>query len=637
MPTLKAKIDGQWVPVVGTGPAGPTGPQGAPGAQGPTGPQGETGSQGPQGAQGAQGVPGSQGPTGAEGPQGAQGPPGATGPTGPAGDPGAQGPQGLQGVPGATGPQGDPGAQGVKGDTGAQGTPGTPGAQGPPGPGVPVGGTAGQALTKVNATDYNTAWTTLSGGGGAPTTSRYFVAAADAALSAEHVLTANAPIALTLGAPGTTGVLDLQAGGVTNAHLASRVGPSVLGRAANTSGAPNDIVAATDGHVLRLAGTTLAFGTVATGGLADNGITDAKLRDAAALSVIGRAANSTGDPADIAASADGQVLRRASGVLGFGTIPTASLDDNAVSNAKLADMATARIKGRVTTGTGDPEDLTGTQATALLDAFTSSLKGLAPASGGGTANFLRADGSWAAPPGGGSVEEVYVGASAPVGAEELWYDTDDPTGTVPGVGLPSGGATNAILAKASAADYDTAWTSAPVLTDLSIVDATTPTLIVQRTGGSPPMTWYTQMRTDGFLMIGHNSDPNQFNIAFDPVTLDLHGGGTLNGLGLAIAGNATITGTLTSKHAVRAVAVVNPGSGNPDVGFGFSGGTRLGVGVWRLTLSSPLTYTIPIACSIQQGYTVTAASISATVVETRATDLTGNLADVWHQLIVVSP
>jgi hypothetical protein len=39
--------------------------------------------------------------------------------------------------------------------------------------------------------------------------------------------------------------------------------------------------------------------------------------------------------------------------------------------------------------------------TALLDLFTTALKGLVPASGGGTTNFLRADGNWAAPPGGG--------------------------------------------------------------------------------------------------------------------------------------------------------------------------------------------------------------------------------------------
>jgi hypothetical protein len=35
--------------------------------------------------------------------------------------------------------------------------------------------------------------------------------------------------------------------------------------------------------------------------------------------------------------------------------------------------------------------------TALLNLFTSALKGMVPASGGGSANFLRADGTWASP------------------------------------------------------------------------------------------------------------------------------------------------------------------------------------------------------------------------------------------------
>lgn len=39
--------------------------------------------------------------------------------------------------------------------------------------------------------------------------------------------------------------------------------------------------------------------------------------------------------------------------------------------------------------------------TALSNTFTDVLKGLVPASGGGTTNFLRADGTFAAPPGGG--------------------------------------------------------------------------------------------------------------------------------------------------------------------------------------------------------------------------------------------
>ena len=70
-----------------------------------------------------------------------------------------------------------------------------------------------------------------------------------------------------------------------------------------------------------------------------------------------------------------------------------------VSNAKLATVATATIKGRTTAGTGSPEDLTPTQATALLDVVASGTKGLAPASGGGTTTFLRADGTWAVPAG----------------------------------------------------------------------------------------------------------------------------------------------------------------------------------------------------------------------------------------------
>jgi Domain of unknown function (DUF4082) len=60
------------------------------------------------------------------------------------------------GPPGPTGPPGAPGADGA---------PGAAGATGPPGPGVVAGGSAGQALTKVDGTDYNTQWTTVAAGG----------------------------------------------------------------------------------------------------------------------------------------------------------------------------------------------------------------------------------------------------------------------------------------------------------------------------------------------------------------------------------------------------------------------------------------------------------------------------------------
>lgn len=83
---------------------------------------------------------------GGVGPQGATG---ATGATGSTGATGAQGSQGIQGIQGVTGATGSTGATGATGSTGATGQ------------GVVTGGTAHQALTKINGTDYNTQWETI--------------------------------------------------------------------------------------------------------------------------------------------------------------------------------------------------------------------------------------------------------------------------------------------------------------------------------------------------------------------------------------------------------------------------------------------------------------------------------------------
>lgn len=56
-------------------------------------------------------------------------------------------------------------------------------------------------------------------------------------------------------------------------------------------------------------------------------------------------------------------------------LPTAGLLDDAVTNAKLANMATATIKGRTTAGTGDPEDLTAAQTRGVLSLPTSTVAG----------------------------------------------------------------------------------------------------------------------------------------------------------------------------------------------------------------------------------------------------------------------
>jgi hypothetical protein len=80
---------------------------------------------------------------------------------------------------------------------------------------------------------------------------------------------------------------------------------------------------------------------------------------------------------------------------------TASIAPSVVTNTKLANMPAHTFKGNNTASTANPLDLTATQLTAELNTFTSGLKGLVPASGGGTTNFLRADGTFSAVPPGG--------------------------------------------------------------------------------------------------------------------------------------------------------------------------------------------------------------------------------------------
>jgi hypothetical protein len=197
------------------------------------------------------------------------------------------------------------------------------------------------------------------GGGGAPTGAAYVTIGSNATLTAERALTQGSGIAITDGGANST---------VTIA--ASGVGTSNLGGDITTAG--KALLDDADAAAQR---TTLGLATIASSGSAS---------DLGAGTV----------PAARMPALTGDVTMTA------GTTTTA-IAANAVTNADLADVPTATIKGRTTAGTGDPQDLTATQATALLDEFTSTTKGLAPASGGGTTNFLRADGTWAAPAGGG--------------------------------------------------------------------------------------------------------------------------------------------------------------------------------------------------------------------------------------------
>jgi hypothetical protein len=76
-----------------------------------------------------------------------------------------------------------------------------------------------------------------------------------------------------------------------------------------------------------------------------------------------------------------------------------TIANGAVSLSKMANLAANSMIGNNTGAAAPPIAMTAAQTTGLLNAFTSTLKGLTPSSGGGTVNFLRADGTWASPPG----------------------------------------------------------------------------------------------------------------------------------------------------------------------------------------------------------------------------------------------
>lgn len=195
---------------------------------------------------------------------------------------------------------------------------------------------------------------------------------------------------IIVSASGTSWTID--AGVVSNSKAADMAANTIKGRITASTGSPEDLTAANvrsiinvaNGATANSADATLLNRSNHTGSQASSTISDF---NEAAQDAVGTILT---DTADIDFNYDDAT-----------PAITASVKADAITHSKYQNISTNRILGRVTAASGDPEELTGTQATALLDTFTSSQKGLVPASGGGTSNFLRADGTFAVPSGGG--------------------------------------------------------------------------------------------------------------------------------------------------------------------------------------------------------------------------------------------
>ncbi len=138
----------------------------------------------------------------------------------------------------------------------------------------------------------------------------------------------------------TTANIDPSAA-ITLAQLEQIAGLSVVANATNALAVPTAVVAASDFQVFRRSGTSLAFGAInlASTNAVSGLLAFTNIADGSALSVLGRSVNSAGAMASIAGT-EGQVLRVASSVLGFGTIAAAGIADGSITLAKLANGVT---------------------------------------------------------------------------------------------------------------------------------------------------------------------------------------------------------------------------------------------------------------------------------------------------------
>jgi hypothetical protein len=145
----------------------------------------------------------------------------------------------------------------------------------------------------------------------------------------------------------------VQASSAGGSGTVTTTGSPASGELAKFSGAASVTTA-------NLTGDVTTTGTVATT-IANDAVSNAKLRNSGALSVIGRSANSSGDPADISATAaTDAVLRESGSVLGFGTIATAGIANDAVTFAKMQNSSTTSVLvGRGgAAGAGDFQEIT---------------------------------------------------------------------------------------------------------------------------------------------------------------------------------------------------------------------------------------------------------------------------------------
>lgn len=247
-------------------------------------------------------------------------------------------------------------------------------------------GTDGQFLQADSASSAGVRWATATGGG-APTTVDYLVRTADAGLSAERVVTDSATVSFDWATGGVV-TANVVANSVGNTQLRQGGALTVVGRSANSTGNLADIAAtASSGAVLRESGSTIGFGTVATAGIADGAVTLAKMANINQYQILARTTALAGAPEAITSSANMLTLLGSADYATARTNLGLAIGTNVQAySARLTDAAAITpAKGTILVGTA-----TNTWASLavgtdgqVLTASSAATNGLAWGAGGG--------------------------------------------------------------------------------------------------------------------------------------------------------------------------------------------------------------------------------------------------------------
>ena len=165
----------------------------------------------------------------------------------------------------------------------------------------------------------------------------------------------------------------------------------------------------------------------------------------------------------------------------------------AVTNTTITSAGTVTSVDATSSGTNAAAlTITGNPITTSgildfqLNTFTDTIPGVVPASGGGTANFLRADGQWANPPGGGGGTVISVNVAGANGFAGMSSGGNTPvltlSTTVTGVLVGNGTSVSA----AGPSDIETALGFTPGTGSVTSVGLSTSTLSI--TGTNPVTT-----------------------------------------------------------------------------------------------------------------------------------------------------